>query len=167
MLLLSTFASKRTLTQQALGIFSFFSLSLLVLLSLGWISHYSYGLGKISQLPSIMSFEARAEIWGYYFSLLPLSLWMLWRQYPLNSLKLEITLYISHLGLLLFWAHIISQTDQYFLAFINMVFLFSMLIIMELLFWKKNMLISGLLLPNLLWLGYLIVMDLEAYALFT
>jgi hypothetical protein len=97
-----------------------------------------------------------------YFISLALGMWTVWRQHSLRVLKLELSLFLAQFLFQMIWSISFYVFEQSLLALVALLLLWCNTLIATLLFWKKER-ISGLLsFFPLIWVFYLVGINMLA-----
>jgi tryptophan-rich sensory protein len=110
-------------------------------------------------LPTIPN-QAYSSLCTLYYLTLALSMWMLWRRYSLRVLKLELSVFLGQFLFQMIWSMSFFALHQMLLALVALLLLWSNTLLATLLFWKKERLASALLLFPLLWIFYLVGLNM-------
>ncbi|OGN55338.1 MAG: hypothetical protein A3D96_03565 [Chlamydiae bacterium RIFCSPHIGHO2_12_FULL_44_59] len=93
---------------------------------------------------------------------LGLSMWSLWRVYSLKRLKVELSIFFAQFSLQVIWNMSNHVFAQELLALVSLLLLWSNMIMVTLLFWKKQKLSGVLLLYPIFWIFYLVGVNMIA-----
>ncbi|MCX7833779.1 MAG: tryptophan-rich sensory protein [Ignavibacteria bacterium] len=96
-----------------------------------------------------------APVWSILYLLMGISLYLIWNE-GLQRKNVKFTLYffIFHLLINGLWSFVFFKWHLIFLAFITLLFLWNMILISFILFYRINKLAAFLLLPYLIWVMY-------------
>jgi len=130
--------SHRTKGEQGVGFGIFLALSL--------------GIETLASLPS-----SSYGIWGLS---LALSIWSLWRRYSLRVIKLELSVFLSQFIFQIASSVTFFLFNQILLTLVSLLLLWCSTLLTALLFWKKERLSSLLLFLPLLWVFYLVGLNM-------
>lgn len=136
-------SSHRTLPEQSVG------LGIYLLLCLG-----AAFLGGFQASPAEMGLHI------VYSLSLAFSMWTLWRRYSLRVLKLELSVFLAQFFFQAFWSisHLFLRSTL--LSLVALLLLWSTTLLAALLFWKKERLSGALLFFPVLWIFYLIGLNM-------
>lgn len=95
-----------------------------------------------------------------YFLCISFSMWNLWRLYSLRVLKLELSLFLANFLFQMAWSFSFFHLQVMLLALVALLLLWCNTLVATLLFWKKERLSGGLLLFPLLWIFYLVGLNM-------
>ena len=123
-------ASHRTIPEQAFGLAIFFLLSV----GLGFVTHFA--------VP--------------YSICLALSMWTLWRRYSLRILKLELSLFLAQFFFQTIWSLSFYTFREGLLSLAAILLLWCTTLVATFLYWRKERLSGGILIPVLVWGFYLV-----------
>ncbi len=137
--------SHRTLPEQCVGLGIFLLISLGFELLSGMMKPFS---GLIIALCTA------------YFISLAFSMWTLWRRNSLRVLKLELSIFLSQFAFQVAWGFSFFFLQQMLLALAALLLLWCNTLLTSLLFWKKERLSGGFLLFPLLWIFYLVGLNM-------
>lgn len=150
--------SHRTRPEQVVGLSMFLLVSLATEALLRWILSFTFPgpwFLALDQAPWAMKNWPASSLWTGYHILLSLAMWTLWRRYSLRKLKLELSLFITQFALQTFWTLSFFLLQETLLALIALLLLLSNTLLSSLLFWKKERLSGQLLILPLVWIFYL------------
>jgi len=111
----------------------------------------SLGVALISRLT--MSF-----LGTLYFLFLALAMWTLWRKYSLRVVKLELSLYLFQI----LWSGAYFAMEQSLLSLVAILLLWCANLLATLLFWKRDRFSGMLLIYPLVWIFYLVGVNMVA-----
>ncbi|MDE3046038.1 MAG: tryptophan-rich sensory protein [Verrucomicrobiota bacterium] len=154
-------ASHRPLSEQIVG-FGIIAFSCLAIAFLG---------GYLFQLRSDWFLALRHAPWSIptsWYSVLTnltqgflaLSFWTLWRRHSLRTLKLELSLFLGLFFLKSIWMLSLFGVQQTLVGLIILLLCMFDTLALTALFWKKEKFAGQLLLPVLLWLFYLVSINM-------
>lgn len=95
-----------------------------------------------------------------YFLSLALGMWTLWRRYSLRVLKLELSVYLAQFLFQVCWSLSFFVLEQSLLALVALLLLWCNTLLATLLFWKKERLSGLLFLFPLIWVFYLVALNM-------
>lgn len=95
-----------------------------------------------------------------YYAFLAFGMWTLWRRYSLRVLKLELSVFLGQFLFQMIWSVSFFALHEALLALVALLLLWSTTLLAALLFWKKERLSGSLLLFPLLWIFYLVGMNM-------
>lgn len=120
------------------------------LVGLGIYGILSFGLETLFSLPS--------NVFGIlYATTLALSMWSLWRVYSFRLLKLELSVFFAQFAFQILWS--LTQ-DQILLSLVILLLLWCNTLLATMLFWKKKKLSGMLLLYPIVWIFYLVGLNM-------
>jgi tryptophan-rich sensory protein len=95
-----------------------------------------------------------------YFISLSFGMWALWRKYSLRVIKLELSVFLAQFVFQIVWSVAFFALEQSLLALVALLLLWCTTLLATLLFWKRER-ISGLLfLFPLIWIFYLVGLNM-------
>lgn len=97
-----------------------------------------------------------------YFISLALGMWTLWRRYSLRILKLELSVFLAQFLFQIIWSVSFFALEQSLLALVALLLLWCNTLLAALLFWKKERLSGLLSLFPLIWIFYLVAVNMLA-----
>jgi benzodiazapine receptor len=126
-------------------------------LTAGWIgSRYAPGtwyasLAKPDWTPPNAVF---APVWTVLYILMAVAAWLVWRQVGFKGASVALTLFIAQLALNALWSYLFFGANRPDLAFFEIVVLWTVILIVALLFWSEVRIAGVLMIPYLLWVGF-------------
>lgn len=91
-----------------------------------------------------------------YSVVLSFAIWTLWRRHSLRVLKLELSVFLAQFVFQIAWSASFFLLQEGLLSFVALLLLWFNTLLGALLFWKKDRLSGGLLIPAMLWVFYLV-----------
>ena len=147
---LSLKPSHRSRPEQGVG----FGIYLLICLGCGWMNGWLIQKSSFISPHWNLNASAYQTAWIANFFILSLSIWSLWRRYSLRVLKLEISAFFAQFAFQMAWAISFFVLAETRVALTFLVLLWINTLLAALLFWKKEKVSGGLLLPSFLWILY-------------
>ena len=151
--------SHRTVAEQTVGCFILLLLSLGVELLNCWIVPFSIPstwFSALTQAPwAIASWPPYQPLWIGYHLLVSIAMWTLWRRFSLRTLQLELSLFLAQFALLAAWSLSFFFFRETLLALVLLLLLLCETLLSALLFWKKDKLSGQLLVLPLVWVFYI------------
>lgn len=95
-----------------------------------------------------------------YFLCISFSMWTLWRLHSLRVLKLELSLFLAQFLFQIVWSVSFYGLHERLLALFVLLLLWFNTLVAALLFWKKERLSGGLLFFPVLWIFYLVGLNM-------
>ncbi|HSX11139.1 MAG TPA: tryptophan-rich sensory protein [Chlamydiales bacterium] len=142
--------SHRTRPEQIVG------LGIFLLISLG----FQLIGGLSTQFYDILPSRLYAALCLTYSLSLAFGMWTLWRCYSLRLLKLELSVFLGQFLFQMVWSLSFFALHEMLLALVALLLLWSNTLLSLLLFWKKEKLSGGLFLFPLLWIFYLVGLNM-------
>lgn len=103
-------------------------------------------------------FSLSSNVFGiFYAATFALSMWTLWRVYSLRVLKLELSVFLAQFAIQILWS---LTHDQIFLSLVMLLLLWCNTLLATMLFWKKEKLSGVLLLYPIVWIFYLVGLNM-------
>lgn len=93
-------------------------------------------------------------------AILALSFWIIWRRHSLRTLKLELSIFLAGFFLEALWSASLYRIHQLLPSLIALLLWMCGAIVLSALFWKKDKLSGKILLFPLLWILYLISINM-------
>lgn len=149
--------SHRTRPEQTVGFFIFLLISAGFELLNQWIALSTLNsdwFHLLKQAPWSLKNWPETPFWAVYHFLLAFSMWTFWRRNFLRYLKLELSMFFFSFSLQLAWCLSFFVLHETLLALIGLILLLCSLILSSLLFWKKERISGQLLIPPLIWVFY-------------
>lgn len=147
----------------------FLALFLVVSLSAGYFGSQLSGgstvqtysqLNKPSFFPPSWVF---GPVWTVLYILMGLSAYLLWR--TKKNIGFSLVLFFTQLALNLIWPAIFFGLHQYFLAFVEIIVLWVVIIATIVSFYKRSRLSAYLLLPYILWVSFAAFLNYIVFAI--
>ena len=141
---------------------------IVVSMAAGWVgSRFMPGewyasLAKPSWNPPSSVF---GPVWSILYILMGIAAWLVWRKVGFSGAPVVLGLFIVQLVLNSLWSYFFFGVHQPGLAFIEIVVLWSMILIITIGFWRVSVLAGVLLLPYLCWVGFASVLNLQLWRL--
>ena len=104
-------------------------------------------------------------VWSILYILMGIAAWLVWRKVGFSGAPVVLGLFIVQLVLNSLWSYFFFGVHQPGLAFIEIVVLWSMILIITIGFWRVSVLAGVLLLPYLCWVGFASVLNLQLWRL--
>ena len=153
--------SKRSIYEQILGYFILICTSLTSYVAVYSYSNSDLGYSRLIHIPYCITENIYLIGWPLFYFTTSSSMWLTWRHISSKIIKLEITLFLSQLLLSFFWLVMITQTQEYLLSFINILFLLVSQILSVITYWKNDKLASILLMASLTWVFCMAIINFE------
>lgn len=108
--------------------------------------------------------EVFAPVWLTLYFMMAVSIWLVWRKAP-NRIEFSLprNLYLGQLFLNALWSYLFFGLQNPFLAFIDLVFLWFLLVAMIFSFQRLSIFAAALNIPYLLWLSFAGYLNLSIY----
>ena len=149
--------SYRTKPEQAVGLAIFLTLSFGLFLFNQWMTSFSlssHWYQALAQAPWVLSSWPKTPLWIGYHILVPLSIWTLWRRSSFFTLKLERSIFLAQLAFQSLWSLSFFFLQETLLALSALLLLCFNTLLCILLFRKKEKAVKILLIPSLMWVFY-------------
>lgn len=104
-------------------------------------------------------------VWTLLYLLMGISVWIIWKNYGLKTAAVPLTFFIAQLVLNALWSWFFFGLENVGLAFIDIVALWTLILITLILFWKLNTLSGVLLLPYIAWVSFATVLNYNIWQL--
>lgn len=95
-----------------------------------------------------------------YFLSLGFGMWTLWRRYSLRVIKLELSVFLAQFFFQIAWSVSFFAIEQSLLALVALLLLWFNTLLASLLFWKKERFSGLLFLFPLIWIFYLVGLNM-------
>lgn len=151
--------SHRTRPEQIVGFFIFILISLGSELLNRWLVPFSIHTAwyrGLVQVPWAVESWPLTPFWMCHHFLIAASMWTLWRRFSLRVLKLELSVFLSQFAFQAAWFFSFFFFQQTLLALVALLLLFCNILLASLLFWKKERLSGQILILPLLWVFYMV-----------
>lgn len=93
-------------------------------------------------------------VWTCLYVMMSIAAWRVWRLKTGKSAKTEVALYAGQIVLNLFWSILFFGLRNPALGLIDIVLLWSLLLVMQIRFWRADLTAALLWLPYLLWVSF-------------
>ena len=93
-------------------------------------------------------------VWTMLYVLMAVAAWFVWRQAGFSGAGLALGLFIVQLVLNALWSYLFFGLHRPDLAFFDIVILWTMIVVVALLFWRACPVSGALLLPYLAWVSF-------------
>lgn len=144
---------------------------------LGWLA-VSFTAGVIgSQFRPDAWYEALAKpawnppnaifgpVWSLLYALMGVAAWLVWRRGGFKRAGAALGLFAVQLGLNALWSYLFFGLHRIDLAFFEVLVLWSLILIVAVLFWREDRLAGALMLPYLLWVGFASILNFVLWRL--
>lgn len=150
--------SRRTFSEQIAGFLIFILLTLPLQIFSVQLSHFASSPFWLSRFSlNSFSFAVTSSILSL---LCAAGAYLLWRAYSFKHLKLEMSLYFLAISFHTLWYTFFFYLEQPLLALITLLLLFCTLLVLSLVFWKKEKAGGILATPYLFWIFYTICQNM-------
>ena len=95
-----------------------------------------------------------------YFLSLAIGMWALWRKYSLRIIKLELSVFLAQFFFQMSWSISFFVLEQSLLALVALLLLWSNTLLAALLFWKRDRFSGLFFLFPLIWIFYLVGLNM-------
>ncbi|NGX63997.1 MAG: hypothetical protein KR126chlam6_01421 [Candidatus Anoxychlamydiales bacterium] len=152
---------KRSLAEKLLSFFIFLTISFLFQSLIIWISSYS----TFNFIHSKYLFhKLYIVLYSFYFILLSISSWIVWKNHSFQNLKLESTLLVTIASLAVLWNYLFLTKQSYFFSLIISLFILFFSLIVNLLLWKKEKIAALVFSIASTWSLYLFIINMSISA---
>jgi benzodiazapine receptor len=141
---------------------------ILAALSAGWVGsrfvpgEWYASLTKPAWNPPSAVF---APVWMVLYLLMAVAAWLVWREAGFSGAKASLVLFIVQLALNALWPYLFFGAHQPLLAFLEIVVLWTVILLTLVGFWKVRPLAGSLLLPYLCWVGFASALNFQLWRL--
>ncbi|NIU87191.1 MAG: tryptophan-rich sensory protein, partial [Nitrosopumilaceae archaeon] len=98
-------------------------------------------------------------VWTVLYTLMAVSVWIIWKNYGLKLAMIPIAYFIAQLVLNALWPWFFFGLNDIWLALIDIVLLWIMILITINMFWRLNIWAGALLLPYLAWVSFAVYLN--------
>lgn len=155
--------SHRTRPEQIVGYAIFLLVSFaFALLNGRWIHFSLQGewYRSLAQAPWAFASWPYGLPWIVYHFVFPLAMWILWRRFSLRLLKVELSVFLAQFFLQTGWILSFFFFQETLLGLTILLLLWCNTLLSALLFWKKERISGQLLLFPLLWIFYVLGLNM-------
>lgn len=104
-----------------------------------------------------------APVWTALYSMMAIAAWLVWRAGGFTAHRLALTLFLLQLGLNALWSWLFFAWRLGGLAFAEVLLLWSLILLVLVLFWRVRALAGVLLLPYLGWVSFAAILNLTLW----
>jgi len=104
-------------------------------------------------------------VWSVLYAMMAVAAWLVWRESEHQFLRIALTVFLLQLVLNTLWSWLFFRWQLGALAFIDIVFLWVLIFITVLLFWRVRPLAAVLLIPYLLWVTFASALNYSVWQL--
>ena len=104
-------------------------------------------------------------VWSGLYALMGVAAWLVWRRAGFRKASAGLVLFIVQLVLNALWSYLFFALHRVELAFFEILVLWSLILIVGILFWQKVKLAGALMLPYLVWVGFASVLNFALWRL--
>jgi tryptophan-rich sensory protein len=104
-------------------------------------------------------------VWILLYLMMGISVWIIWRNYGLKTAVIPIGFFVAQLVLNALWSWFFFGLENVGLAFVDIVALWTFILITLILFWKLNTWSGVLLIPYLAWVSFATVLNYNIWQL--
>ncbi|WP_298635328.1 TspO/MBR family protein [uncultured Umboniibacter sp.] len=102
-------------------------------------------------------------VWALLYTMMAVSVWMIWRQADWRLKRLAIKLFCAQLVVNSLWSWVFFAWQLGDVAFINIVVLWLFIAVTLVVFWRSSKLAAVLLVPYLLWVSFAGALNLSLW----
>ena len=130
---------------------------LLVTFAAAWIgSRYIPGaryasLDKPSWNPPNAVF---GPIWSLLYVFMGIAAWFVWRKEGFSGIGLALVLFVMQLVLIVLWSYLFFGLHRPDVAFVDIVALWTTILVVMILFWRVDRVAGGLMVPYAVWVAF-------------
>jgi benzodiazapine receptor len=106
-----------------------------------------------------------SPVWAVLYTLMGVSLWLVWQQGGFSAAPLAMTLFAVQLVLNVLWSWLFFGRHSPGLAFVEIVVLWFTILATTLSFWRVSVPAGALLIPYLLWVAFATALNLAVWRL--
>ena len=104
-------------------------------------------------------------VWTTLYILMGISAWLVWRKVGFSGAASVLGLFLVQLVLNSLWSYLFFGIHQPGLALIEIVILWSVILVITIGFWRISVIAGIILLPYLCWVGFASVLNLQLWRL--
>lgn len=104
-------------------------------------------------------------VWTLLYLLMGISVWIIWKDYGLKTAAIPIGFFVAQLILNALWSWFFFGLENVGLAFIDIVVLWTFILITLIMFWKLNTWSGVLLVPYIAWVSFATVLNYNIWQL--
>lgn len=104
-------------------------------------------------------------VWTTLYILMGISAWLVWRKVGFSGATSVLVLFLVQLVLNSLWSYLFFGIHQPGLALIEIVILWSVILVITIGFWRISVTAGIMLLPYLCWVGFASVLNLQLWRL--
>ena len=93
-------------------------------------------------------------VWSVLYALMGVAAWLVWRRAGFREASAALVLFIVQLVLNAVWSYLFFGLHRVDLAFFEILVLWTLILIVGVLFWREVRLAGVLMLPYLVWVGF-------------
>lgn len=98
-------------------------------------------------------------VWTLLYILMGISVWIIWKNYGLKTAAIPIGFFVAQLVLNSLWSWFFFGLENVGLAFVDIIALWTFILITLIMFWKLNTWSGVLLIPYLAWVSFATVLN--------
>ena len=102
-------------------------------------------------------------VWTALYVLMSISIWLVWRKQPWQNIRVTLTVYILQLAFNALWSWLFFAWHLGHWAFMNIVLLWSLIVIMIYTFWRIKPIAAVLQIPYLLWVTFAAILNFSVW----
>lgn len=104
-------------------------------------------------------------VWTLLYILMGISVWIIWKDYGLKTAAIPIGFFIFQLVLNALWSWFFFGLENVGLAFVDILALWTFILITLILFWKLNTWSGVMLVPYIAWVSFATVLNYNIWQL--
>lgn len=104
-------------------------------------------------------------VWTLLYLFMGISVWIIWKDYGLRTAAIPIGFFIAQLILNALWSWFFFGLENVGLAFIDIIALWTLILITMIMFWKLNTWSGVLLVPYIAWVSFATVLNYNIWQL--
>lgn len=104
-------------------------------------------------------------VWTLLYVLMGISVWIIWKSYGLKTAAIPIAFFIVQLILNALWSWFFFGLENVGLAFVDIIALWTFILITLILFWKLNTWSGVLLIPYIAWVSFATILNYNIWQL--
>jgi benzodiazapine receptor len=93
-------------------------------------------------------------VWSVLYVLMGVAAWLVWRRAGFSGAGTALALFVGQLALNALWSYLFFGLHRLDIAFFDIVVLWVAILVVMVLFWRKDRVPGALMLPYLIWVGF-------------
>jgi translocator protein len=93
-------------------------------------------------------------VWTVLYVLMGIAAWLVWKKAGFSGAGLALSLFVVQLALNALWSYLFFGLHRPDLAFIDIIVLWSVILVVAALFWRVDHIAGGLMVPYAVWVAF-------------